>query len=84
MFKLKGLRKIKELDNRSKEISWIGESIDNMVDKTDMLTLNATVVLIRSGKQGRTFAMLADQMGKLFEDAKITTRKDEVAWTPKS
>jgi methyl-accepting chemotaxis protein len=66
--------KVKEMNLRSREISRIVDTIDEISDKTDMLALNAAVEAARAGEYGRGFAVVAEQVRKLSEDSKIATR----------
>jgi len=70
---VEALEKVKEMEARSKEISRIVDTIDEIADKTDMLALNAAVEAARAGDHGRGFAVVAEQVRKLSEDSKGAT-----------
>jgi len=70
---VEAMEKVKEMESRSKEISRIVDTIDEIADKTDMLALNAAVEAARAGDHGRGFAVVAEQVRKLSEDSKSAT-----------
>jgi methyl-accepting chemotaxis protein len=70
---VEAMEKVKEMETRSKEISRIVDTIDEIADKTDMLALNAAVEAARAGDHGRGFAVVAEQVRKLSEDSKGAT-----------
>ena len=60
-------RKVRRLEDRSKEIVVIVEMIRGISSRTDMLALNATIESIRAGEHGRGFAVVAEEIRKLAE-----------------
>ena len=66
---------VQDMNESTKKINAISETISNITEQTNLLSLNASIESARAGEAGRGFAIVAEEIRKLAEQSKISTEE---------
>lgn len=73
---------IRQWEKRSEEVGSITEVIEEIVDRTNLLGLNAAIQAAQAGSYGSAFGVVASEIRKLAEQTRVsTTQIDELIKT---
>jgi len=65
------------LDKKAEDIYHITEIITNIADKTNLLSLNASIESARAGEAGKGFGVVANEIRKLASESKTSAENIE-------
>src|SRR6056297_2209083 len=68
---------IEHLDKKAEDIYHITEIITNIADKTNLLSLNASIESARAGEAGKGFGVVANEIRKLATESKTSAENIE-------
>ncbi len=66
-------KKIKQLGERSQEISHVIDIINTIAERTTVLALNASMQAVAAGDAGRGFSVIAEEIQRLAESSREST-----------
>ena len=68
-------QKIGKLQERTRQIGLITETVKDLADKSNMLALNAAIEAVRSGEHGKGFAVVAREIRSLADQSIQSTNR---------
>jgi methyl-accepting chemotaxis protein len=68
---------IYRLSNKVEKIRLVTKVVDEIAQKTDLLSLNASIEATRAGEMGRGFALVADEIRSMAENSKQSSQEIE-------
>lgn len=66
-------KRIKQLGERSQEISHVIEIIETLAERTTLLALNASMQAVAAGEEGKGFSVIAEEIQRLAESSREST-----------
>jgi len=63
-----------ELANKVEKIKMVVDVIDDIAQKTDLLSLNASIEATRAGETGKGFALVADEIRSMADNSKRSSQ----------
>jgi methyl-accepting chemotaxis protein len=67
-------KRVSALDQRSDDIDQILDFIGEVAGRTNLLSLNASIIAAQAGEHGKAFAVVADQIGELAAQISASTK----------
>ncbi len=68
---------IYRLSNKVEKIQLVIKVVDEIAQKTDLLSLNASIEATRAGEMGKGFALVADEIRSMAENSKQSSQQIE-------
>ncbi|GEM_PF-3477417 len=66
---------IERLNAKTEEIGSILLVIDDIAEQTNLLALNAAIIAAQAGEEGKSFAVIADEIKELVERTSLSTKE---------